>query len=62
MSRMEAKEIAQKLGMKILGSISKNTDLLVVGNDAGSKLKKARELGIKIIDEDEWLKIINQNL
>lgn len=62
MSRMEAKEIAQKLGMKILGSISKNTDLLVVGNDAGSKLKKAKELGIKIIDEDEWLKIINQNL
>jgi DNA ligase (NAD+) len=55
-SRDEAKHVAQKLGMKVGSAISSNTDLLVAGRDAGSKLKKAQELNIKIISEQEWLR------
>jgi DNA ligase (NAD+) len=54
MSRSEAKARAEALGAKVAGSVSAKTDLVVVGADAGSKAKKARELGVKTIDEDEW--------
>ncbi|HEX9466019.1 MAG TPA: NAD-dependent DNA ligase LigA [Alphaproteobacteria bacterium] len=57
MTRDEAKSRAEALGAKVAGSVSKKTDLVVVGADAGSKAAKARELGVKTIDEDEWLKL-----
>jgi DNA ligase (NAD+) len=57
-SRNEAKAKAEKLGAKIVSSISANTDLVIAGEKAGSKLKKAEELSIKVISEKEWLEII----
>jgi len=58
MTRPEAKDKAEKCGMKVLGSISSKLDFLVVGNDPGSKLKKANELGIKVLSEEDWIQMI----
>lgn len=58
MSRDEAKAVAKRLGALVRGSVSRNTDIVVAGPGAGSKLKEARELGIEVIDEDAWLKIV----
>ncbi|MFL6723815.1 MAG: NAD-dependent DNA ligase LigA [Sphingomicrobium sp.] len=58
MSRDEAKAQAERLGARAAGSVSAKTDLVVAGPGAGSKLKKAEELGIRVIDEADWAEIV----
>lgn len=59
--RDELTEILEDIGAKVAGSVSKRTDLVIAGTDAGSKLKKANELGVKVMDEEELLSHLKQS-
>ena len=60
-SRAEAKAQAERLGANAVGTVSSNTNIVVAGEKAGSKLKKAEELGIRVISEAEWQQIVEDN-
>jgi DNA ligase (NAD+) len=60
LSRDEAGDLIRSLGGTVSGSVSRKTDVVVVGEDAGSKLKKASELGIKILDEEGFLRLVGR--
>jgi len=62
MSREQAKEEVERRGGKVAGSVSRKTDFLVAGDDAGSKLKKAQELGVRILDEQAFLQLLQANV
>jgi DNA ligase (NAD+) len=61
MTREEAKATAERLGAKVAGSVSKKTDYVVAGPGAGSKLNKAKEAGVAVLSEDEWLRLVSSN-
>jgi DNA ligase (NAD+) len=60
MTREEAKALAERLGAKVAGSVSKKTDYVVAGPGAGSKLAKAKEAGVTVLSEDEWFDLIGE--
>jgi len=60
MTREEAKAMAERLGAKVAGSVSKRTDYVVAGPGAGSKIGKARDAGVAILTEDEWFKLVGE--
>jgi DNA ligase (NAD+) len=60
MTRDEAKAMAERLGAKVAGSVSKKTDIVVAGPGAGSKLDKARQAGVQVIDEDGWFALVGR--
>ena len=60
MTREEAKAMAERLGAKVAGSVSKRTDYVVAGPGAGSKLGKARDAGVAILTEDEWFELVSE--
>jgi DNA ligase (NAD+) len=61
MSRDEAREAARSAGASVTDSVSRRTTLLVVGADAGSKLRKASELGLRVANETEFLRLIGRS-
>ena len=62
LSREDAEELIRKLGGKAAGSVSKNTQFVVAGPGAGTKLENARKLGVKVIDEAEFIKMLPKDL
>jgi DNA ligase (NAD+) len=58
MTRDEAKAMAERLGAKVAGSVSKKTDYVVAGPGAGSKLAEAKKHGVAVLSEDEWLTLV----
>ena len=61
MTREEAKAMAERLGAKVAGSVSKKTDIVVAGPGAGSKLNKAKEFDVQVMDEDGWFALVGRN-
>ena len=61
LAREQAKEMIERAGGKVTNSVSRKTDYLIAGHEAGSKLAKARELGVNIMDESQLRKLINDS-
>ena len=60
MTREEAKAMAERLGAKVAGSVSKKTDYVVAGPGAGSKLAKAAQAGVAVLTEDDWFDLVGR--